>query len=380
MAGDTAGDTAAAAAAAAEDEKLKLEFQNHLKQRQQQMEKEMDQIAWTDLEKKIADVESTSANFVKAAAEPVNQEELQKIEAVYDSALQETRTALPGYVNQLRALHHGALQLSMKTEVKEVKQDAKEVKEGKDEPMKDEKDQNPNESEDQKDGQKEKDEKDEKDAKDVEKDALKGLKESLRSLSQRLAKLEARLVLSERRAVEGRKVTARILAHKVEEVRLEVAVKLRQCIEQLGGKAVDLFQIIAKGEDVASVEEAQVFLKENNCEMEMEKLSKAFAACKSTQDGSGPVKVTREEFGRIIRLCYEVKTAVDLTEQLALGPAMRSLQPGEILEVQAGPRSEPSEGMLRIHARAQLDGALGWVTLSSSEGEYLVKKPNPTSS
>lgn len=60
MAGDTAGDTAAAAAAA-EDEKLKLEFQNHLKQRQQQMEKEMEQIAWTDLEKKIADVESTSA-------------------------------------------------------------------------------------------------------------------------------------------------------------------------------------------------------------------------------------------------------------------------------------------------------------------------------
>ena len=59
MAGDTAA--TATAAAAAEDEKLKLEFQNHLKQRQQQMEKEMEQIAWTDLEKKIADVESTSA-------------------------------------------------------------------------------------------------------------------------------------------------------------------------------------------------------------------------------------------------------------------------------------------------------------------------------
>ena len=41
-------------------------------------------------------------------------------------------------------------------------------------------------------------------------------------------------------------------------MRLEVAMKLRQCIEQLGGKAVDLFQIIAKGEDVASVEEAGV--------------------------------------------------------------------------------------------------------------------------
>ena len=44
------------------------------------------------------------------------------------------------------------------------------------------------------------------------------LKEKLRGLSLRLAKLEARLVLSERKASEGRKVTARILAHKAEGV------------------------------------------------------------------------------------------------------------------------------------------------------------------
>lgn len=42
-----------------------------------------------------------------------------------------------------------------------------------------------------------------------------GLKEKLHTASLRLAKLEARLVLSERKASEGRKVTARILAHKV---------------------------------------------------------------------------------------------------------------------------------------------------------------------
>ena len=46
---------------------------------------------------------------------------------------------------------------------------------------------------------------------------------------------------------------------EVEEVRVEVAMKLRQGIEQLGGKAVDLFQIISKGEDIASVEEARCF-------------------------------------------------------------------------------------------------------------------------
>ena len=51
---------------------------------------------------------------------------------------------------------------------------------------------------------------------------------------------------------------------QVEEVRLEVAVQLRKCIEQLGGKAVDLFQIIAKGEDLASVEEVGARWTEKN--------------------------------------------------------------------------------------------------------------------
>lgn len=58
----------------------------------------------------------------------------------------------------------------------------------------------------------------ESDAKDdgnVKAKADDGLKEKLRTASLRLAKLEARLVLSERKASEGRKVTARILAHKV---------------------------------------------------------------------------------------------------------------------------------------------------------------------
>jgi len=365
----------------AEEEKLLVEFQNHLKQRQNGIASEMEKIAWKDLESKIAEVESTSASFVKAAADSVSQDELQRFEATFDAALQAARSALPGFVNQLRSLHHEALQVSMKAEEKKPKEtkETEKTEEKKttetQEDMKVEKPEEKTEKENEAPKTEGQDE-------PKEKDELKVLKEKLRGLSVKLAKLEARMLLAERKASEGRKVTARITAHKVEEVRLEVAMKLRQCIEQLGGKAVDLFQIIAKGEDVASVEEAQVFLKENNCEMEMEKLSKAFAACKSTpQDGSaGPVKVTREEFTRIIRVCYEVTKEVALTETVALGPAMRNLQVGEVLEVQAGPRADPSsEGLQRIHARAQLDGALGWVTLSSSEGEYLVKKPNPTS-
>ncbi|CAJ1358590.1 unnamed protein product [Effrenium voratum] len=117
--------------------------------------------------------------------------------------------------------------------------------------------------------------------------------------------------------------------------------------------------------------QAHTFLKENNCDVEMEKLTRAFGACKSS--GGEPAKVTREEFARLIRVVYEVVRDVGITETLSLGPPMRPLALGELVEVQAGPKAEPSEGLQRIHARAQLDGALGWVTLSSSEGPYLAR-------
>ena len=65
---------------------------------------------------------------------------------------------------------------------------------------------------------------------------------------------------------------------------MEVALKLRQCIEQLGGKAVDLWHIIGKGNEMIQVEEAQSFLKENGSDMELEKLTKAFKACSRAQE------------------------------------------------------------------------------------------------
>ena len=64
--------------------------------------------------------------------------------------------------------------------------------------------------------EKEKNEKtEEKDSKvegETKDDAMTTFKEKLRAAGHRLAKLEA--VLSERNALEGRKVTAKILAHK----------------------------------------------------------------------------------------------------------------------------------------------------------------------
>ena len=44
------------------------------------------------------------------------------------------------------------------------------------------------------------------------------------------------------------------------------------------------------------------------------------------------MKVSREEFTRVIRLVYEVQKEVGITDTLAIGPPIRSLQPGEVLE------------------------------------------------
>jgi len=365
--------------------KVEAEYRQYLKQRKGSVSREVESITWGDLESKVSEVESASAAFVKAHAtqtEAQTQEELQKFEASLDQKLAAARSSLPTFVSQLRNLRHSTMQLILVQAPKEAPKEKKESEAQKD---------GTKELSEPKESEKEGDGKELSEPKqtegsppqtepsansgDSELKELKELQGKLRELSLKLAKLEARVLLAERKASEGRKVTARIAASLVEEVRVEVALKLRQCIEQLGGKAVDLFQIIAKGEDAASVEEAHAFLKENNCDVEVEKLARAFAACKETQaEGGTGTKVSREEFARIIRVVYEVKREVNLTETLAIGPAMRTLEVGEHLEVHAGPRAEASgEGVQRLHVRALRDGALGWATLASSEGPYLVR-------
>ena len=44
--------------------------------------------------------------------------------------------------------------------------------------------------------------------------------------------------------------------------------------------------------------------------------------------------VLEAPLARIIRVCYEVTKEVALTETVALGPAMRNLQVGEVLEAE----------------------------------------------
>ena len=65
-------------------------------------------------------------------------------------------------------------------------------------------------------------------------------------------------------------------------------------------------------------------------------MSQVCAAVKSIATNNADLSGMALSDARLIRLCYEVTKEVDLTESLALGPAMRSLQLGEILEVRLG--------------------------------------------
>lgn len=233
----------AKAAKSTEDEETKkqkdqveAEYQNNLKQRQNAIASEVEAIwngiaSWKDLDTKIADVESTSASFVKAASSDVGQEELQRFEAAFDGALSAARTAISVCLFQLRQLRHQATELSMhektktenasKEDSKMKQEEAPSTEEKKEQKEKGENPENEKKGEESKD-EKEKDEKEKEKKEEKEKEKLANpltkLKEKLTKLARRLSKLEARLVLSEKRASEGRKVTAKILAHKAEEL------------------------------------------------------------------------------------------------------------------------------------------------------------------
>jgi len=325
--------------------------------------------------------------------------------------------------------------------------------------------------------------------------------------SSRLRKV-ASMVASSRQTALGKAF------EKYENLRLEVAGKLRACIEALGGKAVDLFQVISKkGGDTVTTEEVRFFLAENQCALEPEKLDRIFAACgqgsileddedkpeagnedgkvagdsqdgkadkenrgikddvesretckrmerykanqssddledKQRLDGSkdtrrsaegesresgdntenhksqegnsrladgtrshskqespegqgtsegmeetagkgnaaagksekaaasdteplrAVLRIGREDFMRIIRVYCKVVKEIILSDNLAIenSEQIRQLDVGEVVEVYQGPVVEPSVSVLRVHGRALRDGAVGWATISGSQG------------
>jgi len=228
-------------------------------------------------------------------------------------------------------------------------------------------------------------------------------------------------------------------AEQYEQLRLELTGKLRACIEALGGKAIDLFQVITKGSgDRVSINEVLAFLRENQCELDPEKLRKVFAACSigylvneeagigasaDTRPSSAPlgrgvqadrditekepggaaasheetklgnrhidgqtekerlaVSIGKDDFLRIVRVYSKVVKAIDMSDNLSMevqGELTRSLNVGEVVEVFQGPVMEPSAKVLRVHCRSLTDGIVGWVTISDLQGAtYLVPGGN----
>merc|ERR1712014_6122 len=115
-----------------------------------------------------------------------------------------------------------------------------------------------------------------------------------------------------------------------------------------------------------------------SCDLPYEKLRRVFQHFSERNDdeGSENVKLTRGEFARVIRVFYKVTQEIGLNESLplGLGPTLRNLRPGELLEVLAGPVAEPSsQAVKRVHCRALSDGVAGWTTVCSGTGSaYLL--------
>jgi len=67
---------------------------------------------------------------------------------------------------------------------------------------------------------------------------------------------------------------------------------------------------------------------------------------------------------------YRCTTNAALHSQFKLEGAtsVRTLEPGELVELIEGPRLEASLGVLRMRGRATKDGAVGWVTIAGNQG------------
>jgi len=74
---------------------------------------------------------------------------------------------------------------------------------------------------------------------------------------------------------------------------------------------------------------------------------------------------------------YRCTSATVINDALAVKNAVtiRKLEVGETVEVIEGPILESSLDVMRVRARADLDGVVGWVTLKGNQGTpFLVRK------
>jgi len=171
-----------------------------------------------------------------------------------------------------------------------------------------------------------------------------------------------------------------------ESKRMELAAKLRICIEAKGGKAEDLFKTIAgEDSDEMTKEEIWAFLEEHKCDIQREKLDALFPdmpaqqkdnehedkakTSNSKKKSSAPI-ITKEQFTRVMRIFYKVVKEIVLSNSLLIDQSsqLRRMDVGEVMEVLQGPMLDPSVGVYRINGKALKDAASGWVTVAGNQG------------
>merc|ERR1712187_150929 len=109
-----------------------------------------------------------------------------------------------------------------------------------------------------------------------------------------------------------------------------------------------------------------------------EDLSRVFTAWDENETGS----LTQEFFTLLIRVYMKVVNGTTITEELAVEktagkdtkPALRRLEPGEVLAIEEGPTKDPVSDLNRVRVRTMQDNIEGWVTVQGNMGTVFLKE------
>jgi len=173
-----------------------------------------------------------------------------------------------------------------------------------------------------------------------------------------------------------RLVANETLDKEIEEIRMEVALGIRQKMADAGKKHEEYFEAaIAQCEgDSISAEEffALIGQREDGSKLDPLRVGKLF----DHLDDRGEGKLGKEEFTRCVRRYYKSFAPQSLSDgcNISGSKTIRRLDAGEILEMLENPVREEKMGVQRLYCRAMKDGLLGWATLAGTAGMPLLRE------
>jgi len=184
-------------------------------------------------------------------------------------------------------------------------------------------------------------------------------------------------------AEQARQLVLNRAFEKFEAVRMEVAAKLRVCIEVQGGKPDDLYDAIkTAANNKVTKKSIKAYLHANQSLIEDDKIDAVFPGepLADKEDNIEETEIDREDFMRVVRIFYKVVKEIVLSDNLLIEESdqLRRMDVGEVMEVFQGPMLDPSVGVYRVHGKALKDGIVGWVTVAGNQGiTFLMPEGNP---